>query len=229
MTCPPQAERVSSLNKREAINSLATRYYRLLIQRAGGALPPINSERAWQRLAETMLIAAGPLHRPCPPGFKARLFYHRSLEQWFIVYTPEALVRQRCEMICHEIVEYMTHQDYGPVIDRAPRFAFAYDGGDTPCDIRHQISLAVTQMCFGAPRSSRVNHAPVIGNPSIDLLLETGQLMLGIDLSEAACVPPGANMGAQAIRRLRAQYPCRAQASEWPHESGKCRCGCGGN
>ena len=216
------------MKQREAISSLATRYYRRLVHRAGGVLPPINSERAWQRLACAMRIAAGPLPRPCPPGFKARLFFHRGLEQWFIIYTPESLVRQRCEMICHEIVEYMAHQDYGPVIDRAPRYSFAYDGGDAPSDIRHQISLAVTRMCFGEQKRARQVDSDAIGNPAVDLLLETGQLMLAIDLPHPVGVPAGAQVTEQVSARRNRPYPPRAEAARWPHESGKCRCGCSG-
>lgn len=237
------------MKKREVVSSLATRYYSRLVHRAGGALPPVTSERAWQGLAESMRIAAGPLPRPCPKSFKARLFFHRGLTRWFIIYTPDAHARQRCEMICHELVEYMTHQDFGPVIDRAPRYSFAYDGGARPADVRHQISLAVTRMAFGSPgpTSARSLGTPIpasppsMGQPVLDSLLKTGQLHLAVDL-------PGREQGDLAIDLTMREHddfavdlPAREQgrfgdlerqaersseAIRWPHQSGRCRCGC---
>jgi hypothetical protein len=203
------------LKKREAVSSLAARYYSRLVHRAGGALPPITSERAWQGLAESMRIAAGPLPRPCPKSFKARLFFHRGLTRWFIIYTPDAHARQRCEMICHELVEYMTHQDFGPVIDRTPRYSFAYDGGAHPADVRHQISLAVTRMAFGSPGPASTRPP---GNPALDALLQTGQLHLAVDLLG----PEQGSLAAHSHEREQ------GSVARWPHRSGQCRCGCRG-
>ncbi len=210
------------MKKREAVSSLAIRYYHRLAQRAGGALPPVTSERAWQGLAETMRISAGPLPRPCPKTFNARLFFHRGLGQWFIAYTPDAHARLRCEMICHELVEYMTHQDFGPVIDRAPRYTFAYDGGARPGDIRHLISLAVTHMAFGASGLAAFGAPGPAVRPSFgdaELASEAPdpcQLRLAIDV-------PAPSRGADGPPR---EAP--APAARWPHRSGLCRCGCQG-
>lgn len=227
------------MKKREVVSSLATRYYSRLVHRAGGALPPVTSERAWQGLAESMRIAAGPLPRPCPKSFKARLFFHRGLTRWFIIYTPDAHARQRCEMICHELVEYMTHQDFGPVIDRAPRYSFAYDGGARPADVRHQISLAVTRMAFGSPAPAS---PPSAGRPVLDSLLQSGQLHLAVDLPErdpdCRAVDQSEAQADGGPLPLRNASPLlgtkgRSQAPHpsvvrWPHRSARCRCGCRG-
>lgn len=204
------------MKKREAVSALAARYYGRLLERSGGSLPPATSERGWQGLATAMRITAGPLPSPCPAIFKARLFFHKAYEQWFIVYTPNAPVQQRCEMICHELVEYMTHQDYGPVIDRAPRYSFAYDGGLRPYDIRHQISLAVTRMCFDdyVAAAKRSSDTTSTGYPAVDALLTTGQLTLGMQVPASHPFP-------------KSRRP-RPEVAQWPHRSGKCRCGCQG-
>lgn len=136
------------------IDAAASRFRRFLRAKSGGRLP--RSVRAWCALCERLGLHVGEL-RPCPPSFTAKLWYDEERHLWFVGYNGQAGATQICRWLCHELFEWLALADYPSLFDGLPGvwpsmgaadYAYYYDGGDNPNDIRHRIGQRGEAICF---------------------------------------------------------------------------------